>query len=155
MRIKIDKEVGSHLFIIGVVALGLWVTRTWPYETALFPRVTANAILIVAFLSLFVEIRKKRKKGGTAAAPILKPGVGKNAVINFGWLLGYVIGTWLLGYMIASALYVFLYMKVKGKQNWLISILVPTGVITFLGVVFIVFLKIRLLPGVLWSWFGL
>ena len=155
MRIKIDKEVSSHLFVIIVAALGLWVTRTWPYKTALFPRATANVILIVALLSLGVELRKKSKQGETTKAPVLKPGFAKNAVVNFGWLAGYVITTWLLGYMIASALYVFLYMKVKGKQSWLSSILVTAGSIGFLWVIFIVLLKIRLLEGVLWSWFGL
>lgn len=155
MRIKIDKEVGSHLFIIGVASMGLWVTRTWPYETALFPKITTYAILIFALLSLFVELRKKKKKGETATASILKPGVAKNAVNNFGWLAGYVIGTWLLGYIIASLLYVFLYIKVKGKQGWLTAILVTLGAFLFLEVVFVILLKIRLLPGVLWSWFGL
>lgn len=154
MRFKLYKQVVFHLIIIFIASLGLWAARTWPYEAALFPKTVTTVVLIVTLLSLFTECYKRIKKSEPVKEQVIKTGFGKNALVNIIWLAAYTIGVWLLGYFIASVLYVFLYMKVKGKLSWLVSTLVSVGIFAFLAVVFVVFLEIKIFPGVLWNWFG-
>jgi hypothetical protein len=155
MRFKLYKQVVFHLIIIFIASLGLWATRTWPYEAALFPKTVTTVVLIVTLLSLFTECYKRIKKGEPVKEQVIKPDFGKNTLVNIIWLAAYIIGIWLLGYFIASVLYVFLYMKIKGKLSWLVSTLVSVGIFAFLAVVFVVFLEIKIFPGVLWNWLGL
>jgi hypothetical protein len=154
MKVKIDKEDIFHLIIIFVASIGLCVGRTWPYETGLFPRTVAIIVIIVTSLSFLLEFYEKIKKSKPGKNIIVKSEFGKNALINFAWLAAYIISTWLFGYVVASSLYVFLYLKVKGKLSWIVSIMVTVGAFAFLEVVFVILLRIRMLPGVLWNWLG-
>jgi len=155
MRFKIDKEIGFHLIIIIIISLALWAGRAWPYETSLFPINVARLVLIVTFLSLFIYCFEKNKKGAPVKQETIEQGEVKKTLLNIGWLAGYVVATWLLGYVVASLLYVFLYTKLKGKQSWLVSILLTLGTFIFLQVIFVFLLDIRMLPGVLWEWLGI
>ena len=156
MRLKISSELVSHLLVIVVVGLGLWIARSWPYETALFPRAAGGTVILVAVLSLFLEIRRKMRQAADAGAvPVFEAGLAKKAFVSFGWLVGFIAGIWLLGYVVASLLYIFLSMKVRGKQYWLITILMTVGAYAFMWAVFGLLLGIKWFPGALWGWFGL
>jgi hypothetical protein len=157
MRLKIGSpEVVSHLIVIVVVGLGLWIGRSWPYETGLFPRATGYTIILVAIVSLFLEIRRKMRQTENAGAPpVIEADLAKKALVSFGWLAGFIAGIWILGYVLASLLYVFFYMKVKGKQSWLITILITVGAYVFMWSIFGLLLGIKWFPGALWGWLGL
>lgn len=159
MKRKLDGNVVAHLLVIVVVGLGLWAARSWPYETGLFPRTIGGIVIIVTVISLIVEQLKKRRPAegveAAEAAPALPPDTVKKALIAFGWLAGYIFGIWLFGYVAASLLYAFLYMKFKGKQRWLATILVVAGAFLFMWAVFGLLLGIRWFPGAVWAWFGL
>jgi hypothetical protein len=151
MRLKFKSQVIPHGVIIAVVATGLWLAREWPYETALFPMTAGLAIIIVALISMLLEMRQMgaRSTGGAVAwAPPAHANI--KAVIDFAWLAGFIFGVWALGYVAASLTFLFLYMKVKGKQSWLITILITAGAFAFLELIFGMLLSIKWFTGALW-----
>ncbi len=155
MKNNINNIVVSHCIVIIVVGLGLIASIPWPYETALFPRTTGIIIEIVAVWSFISELYKKKKSGkSTSAKPVIDYAALKKAAAAFGWLAGYVVGVWIIGFIFASALYVFLYMKVKSRQNWLASIICSAGAAAFIEVMFVVLLRNRWFTGALWVWLG-
>jgi len=149
MKVKLNQEVISHLLVIFIVGTGLWVGRSWPSETGLFPRTVGTIIILIAALSLFMELRKKKQieKDPGEDKPVLTREILKKARTDFGWLAGYIAAIWLLGYVPASVIYVFLYMKIKGKQRWLPAIMITIGAFAFMKVVFGILLGIRWFPG--------
>ena len=156
MRLKFTSQVIPHGVVIAVVATGLWLAREWPYETALFPMTAGLAIIIVALTSMLLEMRQSgaQSTGGAVAwAPPAHANI--KAVVDFAWLAGFIFGVWALGYVAASLTFLFLYMKVKGKQPWLITILITGGAFAFLELIFGILLGIKWFAGALWGWLGL
>ena len=56
MKAKISKKLIPHVGVIAIIGIGVLLTRNWPYETALFPRVGCIVVLIVAIISLVSEL---------------------------------------------------------------------------------------------------
>jgi hypothetical protein len=151
MRLKFTSQVIPHGVVIVVVATGLWLAREWPYETALFPMTAGLTIIIIALTSMLLEMRKSGVQS-TGGAVTWAPPAHANikAVVDFLWLTGFIFGIWALGYVAASLTFLFLYMKVKGKQAWLISILITVGAFAFLELIFGMLLGIKWFTGALW-----
>jgi hypothetical protein len=93
----------------------LFLTRNWPYETALFPRFGCIAVLVVTILSLISDLVRARGRGEE------QKDLWRTGII-FGWLVVFVIGVWAFGYEFAALAFVFFFMKVHGKQSWRMSI---------------------------------
>lgn len=151
MRLKFTKQVIPHTVIITVVVAGLWLAREWPYETALFPMTACLAIIIVSLISMVLEMRQsgiRSKRGFASFAPPAHANI--NAVADFVWLAAFIFGVWALGYVSAAMIFLFLYMKVKGKQAWLTSILITAGSFAFMKLIFGMLLGIKWFTGALW-----
>lgn len=151
MRLPFPCQVIPHGVIIAVVATGLWLAREWPHETALFPMTAGFAVIIIALISMFLEIRRwKADETGSPAkwAPPARANV--KAVVDFTWLAGFIFLVWAVGYLVASMIFLFLYMKVKGKQSWLKSVLITGGAFAFITLIFDMLLGIKWFKGALW-----
>ena len=159
MKAKISKKLIPHAGVIAVIGIGFLLTRSWPYETALFPRVGCIVVLIVAIISLIGEILW----GGGQADPSdawvssqLSGGPSlRRAGVVFSWLVFFLIGVWALGYQFAAVAFVFLFMKFTGKQSWRISILFTVFSFGFLYSVFRLLLDVIWPHGALWEMLGL
>lgn len=135
MRYKLKVEITLHLIIIIVCSMGLLTMKTWPYEARLFPGAVTGVTLISALLSLFVYYKKQKDNDDeTIKTQIQQSRSDKNmrVLISFAWLFVYALSIWLIGYINASVLYAFLYMKVKGKLNWIVSTMVTIGIFVIL-----------------------
>jgi hypothetical protein len=150
MRFKFTKQVIPHMVIVAVVGMGLWLARDWPYETALFPRTAGSAAILIALISIFLETRQKKNQpaGGVPWAPPSHANL--KALIDFAWVGAFIFGIWALGYVPAAMLFLFLYMKFKGKQAWLTAILVTAGGFAFMELIFGLLLDIEWFRGALW-----
>jgi hypothetical protein len=160
MRLKFTSQVIPHGVIIAVVGTGLWMAREWPYETALFPRAAGLTVILIALVSLLSEMWQKgaQEAGGGAgreAAAAVDGDFLKKAAVGFAWLAGFIFGVWALGYAAAAMIFLFLFMKVKGGQAWLTSILVTAGAFAFMQLIFGMLLNIKWFAGALWGWLGL
>lgn len=102
----------------------LYASMDWPLKTALFPRVIGLPLLLLAIiemaLSLFV--REEKRTGHavdfeltTEVDPIL---ARRRTWAITAWLLGFLSLILLFGFPLAVPLFVFLYLKVGGKEGW-------------------------------------
>lgn len=159
MRINFSKKLIPHLGVIIVVALGLLLSWGWPYETALFPRVGCIVVLIVAIISFMGELFKKEGQESShsdawVSSHLAGDHSSKRAGLVFGWLVLFLIGVWVFGYEFAALAFVFLFMKVYGKQSWKISIAFTAFSFVFLFSVFRLLLDVIWPHGALWEVLG-
>ena len=148
MKLNPSKKLLPHVTIIVVVSIGLFATRDWPYETALFPRFGCIAVLSVTMLSLISELVRVRGHASEQGDP-------RRTGVVFGWLVLFVVGVWAFGYEFAAVAFVFFFMKIHGKQSWKSSIAFTGFSFLFLFSVFRLLLDMIWPHGALWEMFGL
>ncbi|OGP53577.1 MAG: hypothetical protein A2162_01930 [Deltaproteobacteria bacterium RBG_13_52_11b] len=160
MKFHASKKLIPHLVVIVAIGIGLLLTWDWPYETALFPRVGCIVVLGVAIISLVSELVRGRGDeaklgdGWVSSQPSGDRSLRRVGVV-FGWLILFLIGVWALGYEVAAVIFVFLFMKINGKQSWRISILFTVFSFVFLYSVFRLLLDVIWPHGALWGILGL
>lgn len=105
------------------------------------------ASLLLIFLSLllaFLEIRKRGSKLSSA----FSLSVGKNLIITFCSLVGFVLILKTLGYLISIGLFVFVLIKTAAPRKWLSPLLWAIGVSLATYFLFSVLLKCNFPQGV-------
>jgi hypothetical protein len=128
-RIKFS---GGHLMNLCMSVISAWVAITalkWPFKTALFPVFVGTAVFLMSFGELWLSLVEK--KGGKKHSAMdfkfaedIEASVAlRRTLISFGWIVGFFLSIVFFGFSIAIPLYVFLYVKVQGKEKWIVSIL--------------------------------
>ncbi len=112
---------------------------------------------IISFVSELLRGRSQKKEQGDSwvSSQISGDLSLKRAGVVFGWLILFLIGVWVLGYEVAAVAFVFLFMKITGKQSWGMSILFTALSFVFLFSVFSLLLNVVWPHGALWEMFGL
>jgi TctA family transporter len=116
-------------FTIGLIvllALALWTSRNFGYRAGLFPWVIGIPTFVLSLLQLARDIGAKRKKAVTVAgqeaeAEIAPEVVSRRTIAVIGWTIGFFLAIWLLGFSIAVPLMILLYLKIAGKESWLMT----------------------------------
>ena len=159
MKAKAQKKIIPHVAVFLVIGTGLFLTRGWPPETALFPEVGCIVVLLVTLISLIGELFRgggtKERPDGWVSSQRSEDRSLERAPLIFGWLAALLVGVWALGYEFAAVAFVFFYMKITGKQSWKISILFTVFSFLFLFSVFRLLLGVIWPHGALWEMFGL
>lgn len=99
-------------------------------------------------------IEKMRLKAGENAANAAASR-GRRELSVFLWIAFLPILMFLLGSLIALPLYLLVYLKVRSKERWLLSISLAVGMFGFLYGAFVAVLHLRLHEGWLWNMLGL
>ena len=126
---KLSGKAWMSLAIMFIAAGVVISALRWPFKAALFPAVV-GAPLLILYAIQFVK------------SAFFAEGHGKGAVIDFKlsemedkilerkrtvrilfWILGFFFMVLLIGFPIAVPLFVFLYMKLQGKEKWVTSLL--------------------------------
>ena len=145
--------------IMVIAGAAVIIAMDWPWKAKLFPLVigipvfcmataeVAWGLLDPAARSEAMEFRLSAQAAGAAMV--------SRALLAIGWLIGFFAAIVLLGYTVAVPLLVFLYLKLQGREGWIVS-----G--AFAGVVwavfFVVFDRLLHLPfpaGWISAWIGL
>ncbi len=84
---------------------------------------------------------------GAARFPTLTREVGV-----FLWILMIPAAIYLFGFLMAVPLYMFLFLKVRSREGYLVSIAAAIGLMCLLYGIFDILLSIRLEGGVIWRW---
>jgi putative tricarboxylic transport membrane protein len=74
--------------------------------------------LLLIILSLLLGISEIRKKGSQLSSP-LSLSIGRNLIVAFCSLVGFVLILETLGYLIATGLFIFVLLKVTAPKKWL------------------------------------
>ncbi len=111
---------------VGLLALALWQSRNFGYRAGLFPWVIGIPTFVLCFLQLARDLRGAHKKkdahpGDDAEVEIAPAVVRKRTLDVIGWTAGFFVAIWLLGFSIAVPLMILLYLKVAGKESWLMT----------------------------------
>ncbi len=117
--------------VIVLLSLALWQSRNFGYRAGLFPWAIGIPTFILAIAQLGRDLYGKKKK---AAASLIEnveeeidPAVVKQRTIEvILWTIGFFLAIWFLGFSYAVPLTILLYLKIAGKESWLM-----TAIVTF------------------------
>ena len=118
-------------FAIMLVSIGVVLSALqWPFKAALFPMVCGIPLFFLSALQFVISGFWKKGHGKEDEAVDFKltemedKALARERTINiFSWILGFFFLVLLIGFPIAVPLFVFLYMKFRGKEKWKTSII--------------------------------
>lgn len=140
-----------------VAGYAVYISLHWPYKTALFPRMIAVPLLLLGLLeTLLCLFAAEKEKGGAAVDlelsadvdPIIARNRTRSLVL---WILGFFVLIPLVGFGLAVPLFMFLYLKLAGKEGWLLSILLAAFSWLFMEGLFNRLLHLPFPPGWIFS----
>jgi Na+/melibiose symporter-like transporter len=142
MKLTFTRKQIPHLLVFVVAAVFLFLSRGWPYETYLFPRLICSVVLITVMISLYSEMKGEKKSSADQRdawqASSMAEGrtfFHKTAIVMV-WIFLYIAAIWLVGYEYASVAFIFFFMKFNGDQSWTVSILAAIVALAFVMLVF-------------------
>lgn len=126
------KLSGNAWMSLVIMFVAVWIIISamhWPFKAALFPMVVGIPLFILSTIhflkSAFYE--KGYSKVATIDFKLSEmedKALEKKRTINIClWIFGFFFMVLLIGFPIAVPLFVFLYMKLQGKEKWGVSLL--------------------------------
>ncbi|HLO26726.1 MAG TPA: tripartite tricarboxylate transporter TctB family protein [Geobacteraceae bacterium] len=110
-------------------AYALYDSWHWPYKTALFPRLMSVPLLVLGLLEtlLCLYVPEGQREGAAVDFEFsagVDPIIARNRTLSLIlWVLGFFALILLIGFLWAVPLFIFLYLKVEGKEAWVLTIL--------------------------------
>ena len=150
----------STMFTVGIIVLlaaALWTSRNFGFRAGLFPWVIGIPTLALCFLQLTRDLFGKQKKavedhGIEADEEIAPELVRQRTIAVISWTVGFFLAIWLLGFSIAVPLMILLYLKIAGKESWLMTAQVTFFSWLFYWGLFEKLLNVPFPEGLLLSW---
>jgi hypothetical protein len=135
---------------------GVIAATAWPWKAALFPLVIGIPLFCLAAAEALWTLFGSAPASDEAKDFQLS--IGKDTVrrtlIATGWILAFFAAIVLAGFQIAVPLFVLAYLKLQGREGWILSIVITAAV---WGVFYGLFDRLLHLPfpaGWLFSWSG-
>jgi hypothetical protein len=107
----------------------LYASLSWPFKAALFPRVLGVPLFVLAVVEMILCLSGagKERKGYAVdfeLATDVEPGIARQRTLSlFGWTLGFFVLIVLVGFPLAVPLFVFSYLKLAGREGWMLTLL--------------------------------
>jgi hypothetical protein len=152
-----NASLALSVLIMLASGYGIFAASAWPWKAALFPLVIGIPLFCLAAAeALWSLFGAAPAEAGVAKDFKLSTGTGsaRRTAVAAGWILGFFAAIVVLGFPIAVPLFVFLYLRLQGREPWLVCILM-TGAIW--GVFYGLFDALLHLPfpaGWLFTWLG-
>lgn len=153
---------GKHLISLCLLVLAAGVVITavrWPLKSALFPMVVGISVIIMAIAVLLLGFLVKEKVDAKQSTldfefseHMDKRLAIRRTLLTSAWIIGFFAMILSLGFSISVPLYVFLYMKLYGKEKWGISFIIATSSWVFFYGLFIRLLDIPMQEGWVVKW---
>jgi len=111
-----------------VAGYALYASWSWPFRTALFPRVIALPILLLALIELALNIWSiEGEREGHAVdfqfTDTVEPALArKRTIAIIIWTVGFLVLILLVGFPLAVPIFVFAYLKFAGQEPWKLTI---------------------------------
>src|SRR2546421_1657561 len=136
---------------------GVIAATAWPWKAALFPLVIGIPLFCLAASEALWTLFGAPP--ASEEARDFQLSIGKDTVrrtlVASAWILAFFAAIVLLGFPIAIPLYVFLYLKLQGREGWLLSIVMTAAVWGVFYGLFDLLLHLPFPAGWLFSWLGL
>jgi len=134
------------VFLLLVSLLILRATLTYPFKAKLFPLITLLPVLILLMIQIIREISALKEKG--VAEGRKNESFDTKYLTIWSWMVGTALMLWVLGFMGTVLLLPFLYLR-NQRESWLLSITLSLGCGVFFYVLFDLFLRMTLYPGLI------
>lgn len=128
MRRLLNLRGVLSLAAVCVAGYALYASWSWPFRTALFPRVIALPILFLALTewALSVWSSEKEREGHAVDFQLtetVEPALArKRTIAIIIWTLGFLVLILLVGFPLAVPIFVFAYLKIAGREPWTLTI---------------------------------
>ena len=112
------------LLIAAMIAVALFESRNFGFRAGLFPWVIGIPTLLFALVQLAKDVTGQ-KEARAADEEAIAPELARERTFSIiGWTVGCFLAIWLLGFSYAVPLFIFIYLKLEGREGWLMSIAV-------------------------------
>lgn len=154
MHNKASLALGLTVMI--VAAWAVLSALAWPWKPALFPLAIGIPLFCLAAAETLWSLlrpaeRLEAKDFQLSAGPL----VWRRTATALGWIAGFFAAIVLLGFPLAVPLFVFLYLKLQGKEAWVTSAAVTAVVWAVFYGLFDLLLHLPFPAGWLQQWLGL
>jgi putative tricarboxylic transport membrane protein len=111
-----------------VAAYALYASWSWPFRTALFPRVIALPILFLALIEFALSVWSiEGEREGHAVdfqlTDTVEPALArKRTIAIIIWTLGFLVLILVFGFPFAVPIFVFCYLKIAGREPWTLTV---------------------------------
>jgi Tripartite tricarboxylate transporter TctB family len=162
-RLKITPATIFSFCALIFFCVFVYMAQDWRMQARLYPWAIGIPMLVLAIVQVILDLKGVKAKQSSDATPMdfqftkdIDPATAKKrAIIMFSWLVGFFFGIWLLGFPIAIALMMFTYLKIQGRESWVLSIaLTVIAWLCFWGL-FVKLLNLPFPEGLLITWLGL
>jgi hypothetical protein len=135
---------------------GVFAATSWPWKAALFPIVIGVPLFCLATAEVLWTLFGSPPQPGEARD--FQLAIGKNTVRRTlaaaGWIFGFFAAIVLAGFPIAVPLFVFLYLKLQGRESWVVSLAMTAAVWGVFYGLFDLMLHLPFPTGWLVAWLG-
>jgi di/tricarboxylate transporter len=153
MRIK-----GSLLVAVCVLLLGIFgvvQSLTFHYwESTVLPLAVSSLIIVLAIIETGKELRFRYREPAAPEQDNRKDARDrpetKRLVLALGWVAGFSLVIVLLGFYIAIPVFIFSYLKWRGR-SWLVAAVFAVAVLAFIYGIFEFGLKVPLFKGIIFG----
>ncbi len=156
--LKLRSLLGAAVTL--VAAYAFYDSWHWPYKAALFPRIISFPLLLLGLLETSLSLfgTEEQKEGAAVDFEFstdIDPMIARKRTLSlFLWILGFFALIPLFGFILAVPLFIFLYLKLEGKEGWLISIFLTACCWLFMEGLFDWLLHIPFAQGWLFSFWS-
>ncbi len=126
---KLNGKAWVTLAIMAVAAGVVFSAMGWPFKAALFPMVVGVPLFILSTIQFLkiVLFQKGHSKDVTIdfkLSEMQDKALEKKRTVTISlWIVGFFLLVLLVGFPIAVPLFVFLYLKLQGKEKWVMSLI--------------------------------
>jgi hypothetical protein len=154
----VDKKASLALAVLIMIVSGYGVVAAtaWPWKAALFPLVIGVPLFCLAAAEALWTLFGSAAVQTDAKDFQLSTGneAGRRTGIALAWILGLFAAVILLGFPIAVPLFVLAYLKLQGREGWVLSVLMTLGVWAVFYGLFDRLLHLPFPTGWLIAWFA-
>ena len=149
-------SLALSVLIMIVSGYGVIAATAWPWKAALFPLVIGVPLFALAATEALWTLLGTEPAGDEARDFQLS--IGKDTLhrtlVATGWIFAFFVAIVLFGFPIAIPLFVFLYLKLQGRESWAISIAITLATWAVFYGLFDLLLHLPFPAGWLVSWSG-
>jgi hypothetical protein len=151
------------LFTLLVAAAGLWAlaqTAGWPVKAWLYPRVITVPLVVLALVETALVLRGRESAEAEPVPDIemdtsVDPTLASRRTLNvILWIGGMFAAVLLVGFQAAVPAFVFAYLRIAGKERWVLSAALALIAVLVFHLLFVSLLHLPLPPGWLWRLLG-
>ena len=151
-------SLGLALFIMAISGWGVYTALEWPLKAKLFPLVIGIPLFCLAAVELMFAVFGKGD-AGQAADFKLSEGQPREVVLRrtllaSGWILGFFVMVVALGFLVAVPVFVFLYLRLQGREGWVFTTVFTAAVWACFYGLFEMLLHLPFPAGWLLAWPG-